>query len=227
MHRIAGLHIPHRSLDAMAYQKITSVGLIVHDSFSPERMMADSLTVWHAEHVNFARLLDLLEEQVAEFHQGERPDYALMSDILYYMRNFGDRVHHPPEDVAYARLAQRDPEVQLLVTRLLQEHRVIATAGEELLNCLKEIAEDVLVPRSHLEAATATYVVYYRHHLATEERVVMPRAARVLTGEDWAAVAAAVPACSDPLFGDDMLACFDVLRRRIDRVAQASRQDRT
>jgi len=187
--------------------------------------MADSLAVWHAEHVNFARLLDLLEEQVAEFHQGERPDYALMSDILYYMRNFADRVHHPPEDVAYARLAEQDPGVQLLVNRLLQEHRVIATAGEELLNCLKQIAEDVLTPRSHLEAATATYLVYYRHHLATEERDVMPRAAQVLTGEDWAAVAAAVPAGSDPLFGDDMLERFEGLRRQIDRVAQASRQD--
>ncbi|CAB3810074.1 hypothetical protein LMG28688_07145 [Paraburkholderia caffeinitolerans] len=187
--------------------------------------MADSLALWHAEHVNFARLLDLLEEQVAEFHQGERPDYALMSDILYYMRNFADRVHHPPEDVAYARLAERDPGVQLQVNRLLQEHCVIAIAGEELLNCLKEISEDVLAPRSHLEAATATYLVYYRHHLATEERLVMPRAAQVLTGEDWAAVAAAVPAGSDPLFGDDMLERFEVLRRQIDRVAQAPGHD--
>ena len=187
--------------------------------------MADSLVLWHAEHVNIARLLDLLEERVAEFHQGERPDYALMSDILYYMRHFADRVHHPPEDVAYARLAERDPSVQLLVNRLLQEHCVIATAGEELLNCLKEISEDVLAPRSHLEAATATYVVYYRHRLATEERLVLPRAARLLTGEDWAAVAAAVPARSDPLFGDDMLERLEVLRRQIDRVAQAPRQD--
>ena len=187
--------------------------------------MADSLALWHAEHVNFARLLDLLEEQVADFHRGERPDYALMSDIVYYMRNFADRVHHAPEDVAYARLAERDPGVQLLVNRLLQEHRVIATAGEELVNCLK--AEDVLAPRSHLEAATATYLVYYRHHLATEERIVMPRAAQVLTEEDWAAVAAAVPVGSDPLFGDGMLERFEVLRRQIDRVAQASRQDQT
>lgn len=189
--------------------------------------MAATLAVWHAEHVNFACLLDLLEEQVAEFHQGERPDYALMSDILYYMRNFADRVHHPPEDIAYARLAERDPGVQLLVNRLLQEHRVIATAGEELLNCLNEIAGDGLAPRSHLEAATATYLVYYRHHLATEERVVMLRAAQVLTEEDWAAVAAAVPACADPLFGDNMLERFEGLRRRIDRLVQASRQERT
>lgn len=189
--------------------------------------MANSLAVWHAEQVNFARLFDLLEEQLAEFHRGESPDYALMSDILYYMRNLADRVHHPPEDVAYARLAERDPGIQLLVNRLLQEHRVIAAAGEELLNRLEEIAEDIVTPRSLLEAATATYLVYYRHHLSTEERVVMPRAAQVLTEEDWAAADAAVPACSDPLFGDNMLERFEVLRKKIDHVARVSRQDLT
>jgi hemerythrin-like domain-containing protein len=225
--RAAELHISRLAAQCHDVQEVTGKRFIVRDSISTEQMMAASLAVWHAEHVNFARLLDVLEEQVAEFHQGERPDYALMSDILYYMQNFADRVHHPPEDVAYARLAERDPGVQLLVNRLLQEHRVIATAGEELLNCLKEIAEDVLAPRSHLEAATATYLVYYRHHLATEERVVMPRAAQVLTEEDWTAVAAAVPVYPDPLFGDNMLERFEVLRRQIDRVAQASSQDGT
>ena len=187
--------------------------------------MADPLAAWHAEHVNFARLLDLLDAQVAAFHRGERPNYDLMGDIVYYLRSFSDRVHHPREDVAFARLAEREPGMELVIDRLLQEHRVIATAGDELFNRLNEAAGDVMTPRAALEAAAATYLVYYRHHLATEEREIMPRAAQLLTQEDWAAVAATVPAAPDPLFGDDVEARFRELRRQIALEAGVSRQD--
>ena len=185
--------------------------------------MAEPLAVWHAEHVNFARLLDLLETQVAAFHRGERPNYDLMVDIVYYLRSFADHFHHPREDVAFARLVEREPGMQLVINRLLQEHRVIARAGDELFNRLNEVAEDVVTPRAALEAAAATYLVYYRHHLATEEREVMPRAAELLTEEDWVAVAATVPAGPDPLFGDDVEARFRELRRQIAIEARVSR----
>jgi hemerythrin-like domain-containing protein len=190
-----------------------------------ERAMAEPLAVWHAEHVNFARLLDLLETQVAAFHRGERPNYDLMGDILYYLRNFADRFHHPREDVAFARLVERDPGVKLVINGLLQEHRVIATAGDEFFNRLNEVAGDVMTPRATVEAAAATYLVYYRHHIATEEREIMPRAAQLLTQEDWAAVTATVPTGSDPLFGDDVEARFRELRRQIALEAGVSRPD--
>lgn len=188
--------------------------------------MAEALTVWHTEHLNFAQLLDILEEQLSAFRRGEDPDYALMGNILYYMRNFSDRVHHPREDVAYARLAERDPGTQLVVNRLLQEHRVIATAGEDLLNRLNEAAGDEVISRASLEAAAATYLVYYRHHISTEERDVMHRAAQVLTEQDWAEVDATVPTRPDPLFGADVLERFETLRRQIVQEAQVSRDQR-
>ena len=176
--------------------------------------MADPIAAWHADHVNFARLLDLLEEQLAAFHAGEQPDYTLMQDIVSYLRYYPDRLHHPREDVAFARLIERDPAMGLPLARRLQEHRVIAAAGEELLKVLEGVVEGALVRRHALEAAAATYLVYYRHHLAAEEQDVLPRAAQLLTPSDWAAVAAA-PAGADPLFGDDSEARYRELRRRI------------
>jgi hemerythrin-like domain-containing protein len=177
--------------------------------------MVETLAVWHAEHVNFARLLDLLETQVAAFHKGSRPNYDLMVDIVYYLRNYTDRFHHPREDVAFARIVEREPKMTLVINRLLQEHRVIAAAGDELFKRLNEVAADAIAPRAALEAAAATYLVYYRHHLATEEREVIPRAEQLLKREDWAAVAATAPAASDPLFGDNVEARFVELRRQI------------
>ena len=185
--------------------------------------MAEPLAVWHAEHVNFVRLLDLLETQVAAFHRGERPNYDLMGDIVYYLRSFADRVHHPREDVAFARLAEREPGLASVINRLRQEHRVISTASEELFSRLNEATEDVMTPRAALDAAAATYVVYYRHHIATEEGEILPRAAQLLTQEDWAAVATNVADASDPLFGNDVDARFRELRKQIAMEVRVSR----
>ena len=178
-------------------------------------MVAEPLAVWHAEHVNFAGLLDLLERQVVAFGDGARPNYDLMVDIVYYLRAYSDCVHHPREDVAFERLGARELAMNATISRLRQEHRVIATAGEELLWRLNEATGDVVSPRSALEAAAATYLSYYRQHLNTEERDVMPRAAKLLTAEDWLAVAAAVPPVADPLFGEHVEVRFTELRRQI------------
>ena len=178
--------------------------------------MTTPLAVWHDDHIHFARLLDLLEEQVILFDRGERPNYSLMKIIIHYMRSFGDRVHHPREDVAYALLVERDPDMQIVVSRLQQEHRVIATVGEALTDRLNEAEGDWISSRAALEAAGAMYLVYYRNHLSTEERHVMPRAAQLLTREDWAAVDAAVPASDDPLFGENVPEHFAMLRKQIE-----------
>jgi hemerythrin-like domain-containing protein len=185
--------------------------------------MAEPLAVWHAEHVNFARLLDLLEAQVAAFCRAERPDYDLMGNIVYYLRSFADRFHHPREDAAFARLVERDPGTRLLVERLLQEHRVIATAGDELSNRLNQVTSDIVTPRATVESAAATYLAYYRSHIATEERDIMPRAAKLLSRKDWTEVAKNVP--PDPLFGDVVEARFQALRAQIAREVRVSRQE--
>jgi hemerythrin-like domain-containing protein len=189
-----------------------------------EHTMADPLAGWQEDHNKFSQLLDLLEAQVDAFHRGDRPNYDLMGDIVFYMRNFADCVHHPREDVAFGRLLKHDRALQPIVDRLLEDHRVIASAGAELLAHLQEVTGDVMTPRGVLEAAAANYIVYYRNHLATEEREIMPIAARVLTIEDWTAVAATIPTTADPLFGDDVDRRFRVLREEIDREASISWQ---
>lgn len=158
------------------------------------RLMSDPVAAWHADHARFARLLDDLEAEVARFHEGGSPDYERMRDIVLWLRHYADGVHHPREDVAFERMARRDPSLALQVNRLRQEHRVIGHAGEALLLRLEDAANDGYAPRAELEAAAATFLVYYRNHLHSEEAAILPRAAGLLGEEDWAAVAAVVPA---------------------------------
>lgn len=177
--------------------------------------MSDTIALWHAEHKHFSRLLELLERQVAAFHADDEPNYALMLDIVNYLRYFPDRFHHPREDVAFARLVARDASLKPVVERLLQEHRVIQAAGADLLAYLQQVVDDVVVERARVEAAAATYLVYYRRHLALEDRDIVPRAQELLTPQDWEAVVAAIPAGTDPLFGENCEPRYRELRRQI------------
>ena len=157
------------------------------------RPMVDPISAWHADHQRFARLLELLEKEVLLFHSGGQPNYEFMRDIVLWLRHYADGVHHPRENVAFERMMQRDPALRIPVNRLLQEHRVIAYAGESLLERLEYAANGGFAPRAELEAAAATFLAYYRSHMATEEGTILPRAAKLLQDADWAAVAAVVP----------------------------------
>ena len=177
--------------------------------------MTDPIAAWHAEHVYFKRLLDLLHKQVDVFPTGQRPNYELMLDILHYLRHYTDQFHHPREDVAFARLARHCPDMKLTLDRLTQEHRVIARAGTTLLKYLEEATAEAVIPLAEIEVAAATYLVYYGNHIAREEEDVLSRAAQVLTADDWEAVRAAVPVGHDPLFGDHPEERYREVRRQI------------
>ena len=177
--------------------------------------MNDAIAHWHSEHANFSRLLDILQGELDAFHGGKQPNYDLMVDIVTYLRHFPDLHHHPREDAAFARLAEREPGMELALARLRQEHRVIAAGGEDFLRTLNEVTSGALIARAVVESIAAMYLVYYRHHIVEEEREVLPRAAKLLSDADWRTVLGAAPAGRDPLFGDKSEAGYRELRRHI------------
>ena len=158
--------------------------------------MAVPICAWHADHEQFNQLLARLQRELDIFHRGERPDYERICESVTYLREYGDAVHHPREGVAFARLAKRCPDMALPLARLEQEHRVIAQAGQKLLEQIEAVLGGAFLPRGELETSLATYLVYYGNHIAKEEEDVLTRAAKHLTVEDWDAVRAAVPSSS-------------------------------
>ena len=183
--------------------------------------MGSPTAVWHAEHFHFRQLLRLLEKQLDQFHNGEEPPYEVMMDIISYLRDYSDQSHHPREDVAFARLARYCPDLELVLARLQQEHRVIAHTGEQLLEQLKSVLDGAIVPREEIEATAATYLVYYKTHLSKEDGAVMAAAAKHLTPEDWNAVLTAAPQTHDPLFGATPHQRYNALREQVERYAAA------
>ncbi len=179
--------------------------------------MNNPVKMWQDEHARFSRLLDFLDAQMLAFHEGGHPNYELMRDIIHYLKHYADCYHHPREDVAFALLLDREPDLAPVIKRLMHEHRVINIAGDTLYNYLDDILEDTVISREKVETAAATYLVYYRAHIESEDSRVLPAAARLMTPGDWAKVAATVPPHADPLFGSDVGARYRDLHTQIKR----------
>jgi len=175
----------------------------------------DPVKAWHEEHAYFNRLLNLLQEEIDTVYAGQAPNYELLLDIVAYLRDYSDQVHHRREDEAFRRLARHSPELRPTIAHLQQEHRVIAQAGDRLRELVEQVAADAVVPRAGIEAAAATYIVYYRNHIAAEEKEILPVAARELSDEDWSAARNAAPSRGNPLADSDAGERFRRLRRRI------------
>ena len=184
--------------------------------------MFDPIALWHAEHAYFAQLLRLIRKELDVFHAGGEPNYELIIDVLRYLREYSDCVHHPREDIAFAHLGRHCPDMSLALARLQQEHRVLAAAGDELLAKVEMVASGAVLSRKQVEMAAATYLVYYESHIAKEEREVLERARAHLTPADWDAVKSGVQALPDPLFGNEPLERFRRLRRQIAHEAERS-----
>lgn len=90
--------------------------------------MTNPIEAWRIEHAYFNRLLALLQKQVDAFHFGENPKYDLMLDIISYLRDYSDKMHHLREDVAFARMAGHCPDLRSTLSRLAEDWEAVRNA---------------------------------------------------------------------------------------------------
>ena len=172
------------------------------------------------EHVNFKRLLNLLDEQLAILEKGEDPDYQLMLDILYYMTQYSDLIHHPREEAIFALLAVRDPNVEEIVAGLTKEHHTIGDLGA----CFYEKLENIIngacgiMKLAEIEIPGHLYSSSLRAHMNKEEQSLFVLAEQLLNDNDWKRIKSETQTKPDPIFGQAIEARFHTLS---DQLAKA------
>ena len=142
--------------------------------------MRDPIALWHEEHVNFATLLDRLQAELDLFHRGESPDYQLMLDIMFYMTHYPDVLHHPREDLAFAKIKEREAGARAIVDELAGQHAHLKESGDALVRALEEVIDGSITSRDRVEAPGRAYLSEFRRHMDREETAILPLAARVI-----------------------------------------------
>ena len=188
--------------------------------------LSSSIALWQGEHANFATLLDLLEDQLDLFHQAEKPDYQMMLDIMFYMTHYPDVLHHPREDLAFARISELEVNSRPIVDDLAEQHLRLKEFGGALVRSLENIVDGSITSRERVEVPGRAYIAEFRSHMRKEEEAILPLAAKLLSEADWAAIGAAIRHIDDPLFGAKGQERYAALRQQIARDARASKARR-
>lgn len=162
-------------------------------------------TVIHAlrrEHANMRSVLVLIGQELDKLGEAEGPDYVLLANALYYMRKFPSLVHHPKEDLIFARLAKADDGYRQEVERVHKQHQEIYEFEDWLIELALNTPKHGSTAATRLREFGRHYMQTQREHSEAEERTLFPRALQVLTAKDWAAVSRESQHVNDPLFGE-------------------------
>jgi hemerythrin-like domain-containing protein len=156
----------------------------------------------HQDHLNLARVLRLLEGNLAGVRAGEHIDLNALGEIVDYVEIYPDRFHHPRENVIFSAYLERRGGRFDLFERLTVEHTRLASKTREIREHIQEWSQDSPVPRERIVAIIADYLRLQWNHLNLEEDSAFGVLDLELTAGDWERVEASAPAASDPLFGN-------------------------
>jgi len=164
--------------------------------------MHEILKSLHEDHVNLTKLLTLVRREFREpTHDGD-VDYTLILDVLDYIENYADAIHHARENQVYARLAQAHPDHTALVERLFKEHQHLQESTLSAVSFLSNALNDVILDKRTVDESVEDYVTAQADHMGAEEREIFPLVDSLFEPSDWEYVAGKIQAVDDPLFGE-------------------------
>jgi hemerythrin-like domain-containing protein len=171
----------------------------------------------HQDHLNIARLLELLKSKLNAIHEERPVDYALMRDVIDYLREVADKYHHPKEDLIYDYYLKYRLVEGNVSQRLQLEHASLVETGSQLKEMVEMILMDAVIPLDQFTAKLAQFVALQEGHMNYEEGVVFPHLRDVLTEDDWRQLEQQWQnrAIGDPLFGPEVSQHFQELARRL------------
>ncbi|ELM3750363.1 hemerythrin domain-containing protein [Aeromonas dhakensis] len=171
----------------------------------------------HKDHLNIARLLDLLKQKLAAIRSEERVSYFLIRDVVDYLREVSDKYHHPKEDIIYDYYLKYRVVEGDVANRLQLEHAKLVEAGAELREMVEMILMDAVIPLDQFTAKLEQFVALQEAHMNYEEGVIFPHLRDSLTEDDWRHLEQVWQnrAIGDPLFGPEISQHFQDLARRL------------
>lgn len=186
-------------------------------------MRHEAISLIKAEHRSLAAVLEALVQVVRKAEEsGTDPEFRLLHAMLYYLREFPERRHHPSEDVSlFALLMQRSNVADEVIHELEAEH----DQGESMLNTLTVALSVWEAGRpdgvTGFAEALKSFSEFYWRHMDKEENKVIPIAEQELTEQDWGVIRDVFAAHADPLLGRRLGDEFDALFSDIVQMAPA------
>ncbi|MGE0621252.1 MAG: hemerythrin domain-containing protein [Pseudomonadales bacterium] len=172
------------------------------------------------DHAHFYRIFGVLENQVALLAaDGEGPDFRLLEDVIEYIIEYPDAVHHPLEDRLLAAVVEKgvDGHIEELILANRRQHSEISERTKKLHTDIQHVLIGAVIPSEQLKTHIDEYIELQRRHLVVEERELFPLAERLLEADDWKFLEDESLLRQDPLFEHTLERFSDLYRYIVDQ----------
>lgn len=174
------------------------------------------------DHINYSRLLNLLEAEADVLHAGGNASYPLIRDIITYMHEFPDVYHHPCEDFLFNYLLEVDQYWSTVVERLIQQHALVAGIAAELAEILAQpTPAPSPVQKQNILSRINDYLAIMRKHMLTEEKEIYPVLNAQLDQDVLENIRQQLAAVKDPVFGEKLREKY---QRLLDSITRSKEQ---
>ncbi|MET0071503.1 MAG: hemerythrin domain-containing protein [Candidatus Thiodiazotropha sp.] len=156
----------------------------------------------HKDHINLARLLDLMSHELDALSAGHEANFDLKIEMLDYVEHYAEQSHHPTEDqinkVAFRKKSMK--EHKPLYERITKEHVDLIGLARNYRKTLEGAMQGEVLLREEVETRGREFVALQRQHIDLEEQEVFPLVESVLSDKDWQKLEAEIAHGEDPLF---------------------------
>ena len=177
------------------------------------------------DHRNMVMLLNLLDAEIDRLAASKEPDYDLVRDIMLYVTEYPDVVHHPKEDIVYRHLKLLRPEIHAELERVETDHQYIEKYGLKLRNSVEALSIGGTLDREDLIEKFHHYIEQLREHMYWEETELFSLADELRHFGDWSEVVLKNNEISDPLFGSRVERKYGKLLARIQQSVVWDKQE--
>ena len=162
----------------------------------------DAMRILMDEHQSLAAIIHAIRHMIGEIGAGRlQPDHKLLEAMVHYLDAYPEKRHHPKEDeFLFGPLRARTHDADAALDKLEAEHADAEARIAVLEAAVKAYAQDPAGAFEAFNTAFNDYAAFYRTHMMTEEREVLPLIRKHFTAEDWERANAGFIA-DDPLSG--------------------------
>lgn len=156
----------------------------------------------HKDHINLARLLDLMSSELDALNAGHEANFDLKIEMLDYIEHYAEQSHHPTEDqinkVAFRKKSMQ--QHQALYERVCKEHLDLIGLARNYRKTLEGAMQGEVLLREEVETRGREFVALQRQHIDLEEHEIFPLLENALNDKDWQKLEQEISHGEDPLF---------------------------
>ena len=147
--------------------------------------MSNILKTIRAEHKHINQVLDILDQQLLGYCQGESADFNLVTDSIDFLKSYLESEIETGERLLYKILEERNNKMHTVVEKLGQDYSILEKNINKLSGTINEITMDAFFPRAYVYEQAQALISVYKEYIDLKQDVLLPATNESLQKNDW------------------------------------------